>query len=211
MTHPVVDTLGVTPQEWFVAFEPKTSIWWGRFLAPGFGHCYAFGYVPLDEHSGVWLFQEALVRGVFVGVASPDMVLGWWTLAKMGKLRILKIRPQQELVVRPRWAVTCAGAVGALLGLKRLPITPHGLFWMLRRLGAVEVGRLEDGRSTESRGAAGTDTGGAGAAEAGGGGSEGGRGPGAGGEAEGGAEPDERGCSGGGWPARTAVVAVGGG
>jgi hypothetical protein len=144
VTEQVFDAAGLTPAKWIVAFEPKTSIWWGRFLTPGFGHCFTFGFVPAADGPGVWLYAEALVTGVHIGVAPHEAVLRWFAEAKIGRLRLLEIKPQANVVVRPRWAVTCAGCIGAILGLRRLPLTPHKLFWMLRRLGAREIGRNTD-------------------------------------------------------------------
>lgn len=184
----MTEMLGATPKEWIVAFEPKTSIWWGRFLTPGFGHCFMFGWLDLGDETGIWLFQEALVSGVHMGVASPEAVERWFAEAYIGRLRLLRIKPINSIVVRPRFMVTCAGAIGAVLGLRRLPLTPHGLFWMLRRLGAREVGRNTDGRSTEAGNAAPAHGGGDRPAAGGGAGGEGRGGAGAAGEAAGGAE-----------------------
>ena len=165
--------LGVTPTEWIVAFEPKTSIWWNRFLAPGFGHCFMFGYVPEANGPGIYLFFEPLVTGGFIGIAPHANVHEWRTRAALGQLRLLAVEPPNVEAVRPRFMVTCAGAVGFMLGLPRLPITPHGLYWMLRRRGAREIGRLPDGWSTEDCGPGGADSRGAGAAAPGGAGCEG--------------------------------------
>lgn len=128
------------PTEWIVAFEPRTSLWWGKFLPEGFGHCFCFGM-----SAGVWVSMEPLIQGTRIAVCSDAMVMHWFTQAKIGNLKLLKAAVQGHSVVRPRFFVTCAGAIGSVLGMKRLPITPHGLFWKLRRSGAQEVGRAIDG------------------------------------------------------------------
>lgn len=204
---PIPNALGLTPKEWFVVFEPKTSIWWNRFLSPGFGHCYMFGYLPVGEGQGVYLFFEPLVTGGFIGLASHDHVHEWRTRAALGQLRILQIEAPNVEAVRPRFMVTCAGAVGFMLGLPRLPITPHGLYWMLRRRGAREIGRLPDGWDAESGSAGGANAGGAGAAAPGGAGREGCGGAGAGGEGAGGDQAGGGDVGAGGraaWPALSA-------
>jgi hypothetical protein len=204
---PVPNALGLTPKEWFVVFEPKTSIWWNRFLRPGFGHCFMFGYLPLEEGRGIYQFFEPLTTGGFMGVAPHEHVLEWRTRAALGQLRILQIEAPNVEAVRPRFMVTCAGAVGFMLGLPRLPVTPHGLYWMLRRRGAREIGMLPDGWSTESSSAGGADPGGAGAAAACGAGCEGCGGACACGEGAGGGEAGRRDTSDRGWPARPALTA----
>ena len=134
------DTVMFTPDEWIVAFEPRTSLWWGRFLPEGFGHCWAFGCA-----AGIWVSVEPWTTGTRVSVVSDEVVLHWFTLAKIKKLRLLAAKPEGYVAVRPRFMVTCAGCVASLLGLRRFPLTPQGLFWMLRRRGAQEVGRNIDG------------------------------------------------------------------
>lgn len=124
--------------EWIVAFEPRTSAWWGRFLRHGFGHCFAFGFCTRTGH---WLVVEPTFERVAVGIATPRQVEAWFEAAAEGRLRLLRARCQDHRAVRPRFIVTCAGAVASLLGLRRYPLTPWGLFWTLRRAGAREMGR----------------------------------------------------------------------
>ena len=122
-------------REWFVVFEPTTSAWWGRFLKEGFGHCYAFG---LDVQADRWVAIEPLFEHVRVDVLDGALVDWFWRRAMAGELRILKVPVQDVAYRRPRFLVTCAGCVASLIGLRRYPLTPWGLFWMVRRLPGVQ-------------------------------------------------------------------------
>ena len=158
---------------WVVVFEPTTSAWWGRFLARGFGHCWAMGF---DVRAGVWIAVEPLFQGTLAKVLPDDVVKAVFLKAQRGEVRLLSV-PHVGVEVRwPRLVVTCAGAVGSLLGLRRFPLTPHGLFWTLRRMpGVEEIGRgVTEGIGT---GAAGAERGGTQGAGVGGAGEGGGRGP----------------------------------
>lgn len=126
-------------REWFIVFEPRTSAWWGRFLKEGFGHCYAFGY---DAVADRWLVVEPLFEHVRMDVVSGAVVNVFWDMAMSGKVRIVKVPVQDVAYFRPRLLVTCAGCVASLIGLRRYPLTPWGLFWMVRRVpGAREIDR----------------------------------------------------------------------
>lgn len=124
---------------WVVVFEPTTSAWWGRFLARGFGHCWAMGF---DTQAGVWIAVEPLFQGTWVRVLQPASVTGMFLKAERGEVRMLSV-PHVGVEVRwPRLVVTCAGCVASVLGLRRFPLTPYGLFWTLRRMpGVEEIGR----------------------------------------------------------------------
>ncbi|MBR0682754.1 hypothetical protein GXW74_19840 [Roseomonas eburnea] len=141
---------------WMVVFEPTTSAWWGRFLARGFGHCWAMGFDPAAR---VWVGVEPLFQGTLVRVLSSEAVHGVFLRAKLGEVRLLSVPHVGAEVVRPRFCVTCAGAVASLLGLRRFPLTPWGLFWTLRRMpGVKEIWR--GGEEAVSTGAAATECGG---------------------------------------------------
>lgn len=132
----------LVPGEWVVAFEPTTSIWWGRLLAPQFGHCFMFGCVAVEGVADpVWLLVEPLTFGTQVGVMHRETVDLMFRRARAGEVRLLAVTPHEIHVVRPRFMVTCAGCVASVLGLKRYPLTPRGLFWTLRRAGARELCR----------------------------------------------------------------------
>lgn len=124
---------------WVVVFEPTTSAWWGRFLARGFGHCWAMGF---DTRVNIWVAVEPLFQGTYVRVLPPETVHGVYLRASRGELRLLSVPHIGAEVRWPRLVVTCAGCVGSLLGMRRFPLTPHGLFWTLRRMpGVEEIGR----------------------------------------------------------------------
>lgn len=140
---------------WYVVFEPTTSAWWGRFLARGFGHCWMLGF---DTRAGVWVEMEPLFSGTVVRVAPDEVVRGVFIRHRRGEVRLLRVRHIGAEVRWPRLVVTCAGAVASLLGMRRFPLTPYGLFWRLRRLGAQEI---ERGGEDEDTGTGGEDGGGA--------------------------------------------------
>lgn len=142
MTAAWPDVPVLLPDEWVVCFEPTTSIWWGRLLAPQFGHCFMMGCVVREEgETPVWLLVEPLTVGTQVGVMAPEVVLTMFARARRGEMRMLACKPEKANVVRPRFLVTCAGCVASVLGLRRYPLTPRGLFWTLRRAGARELCR----------------------------------------------------------------------
>lgn len=164
MNDPTSDWPGL--HSWIVVFEPTTSAWWGRFLARGFGHCWAMAF---DTRARVWVRVEPLFQGTLVEVAPREVVVGAFVKAQEGAIRILTVPHVGVEVRRPRLVVTCAGAVASLLGLRRFPLTPYGLFWTLRRIpGVREIGRGgEEGIGTcgageERSGDCGRGTGGAG-------------------------------------------------
>jgi hypothetical protein len=127
---------GALIDEWIVAFCPADSVWWHRFLSPGFAHCWAFGF---DPQTGHWLYVEPTFSRVVVAIATPRQVEGWFEAAAERRLTLLRARCEDSQVVRPRFFVTCAGCVAALLGMRRYPLTPWGLFRTLRAAGAREL------------------------------------------------------------------------
>lgn len=159
---------------WLVVFEPTTSAWWGRFLARGFGHCWAMGFDPAAK---AWVCVEPLFEGTMVRVASPEVVAGVFLRAERGELRLLSVPHVGVEVRRPRLCVTCAGAVASLLGLRRFPLTPWGLFWTLRRIPGVRELGLHGREEVEHAVGDGAERAGAGSGGPGGAGEGAGRGP----------------------------------
>lgn len=150
---------------WVVVFEPTTSAWWGRFLARGFGHCWAMAF---DARAGVWIAVEPLFQGTLAQVLPHEVVHAVFLRAAKGEVRLLSVPHIGAEVRWPRLVVTCAGCVGSLLGMRRFPLTPYGLFWTLRGMpGVKEIGRgVEEGEragacGTECSGDGGGGTGGA--------------------------------------------------
>jgi hypothetical protein len=127
---------GAFIDEWIVAFRDAGAVWWRRFLRPGFGHCWAFGFCPRTGH---WLVVEPTFSRVVVAVATPRQVEAWFEAAAERRITLVRAPCRDEEVVRPRFFVTCAGCVAALLGMRRYPLTPWGLFRTLRAAGAREL------------------------------------------------------------------------
>lgn len=151
---------------WVVVFERTTSAWWGRFLARGFGHCWAMAF---DVRAGVWIAVEPLFQGTLAKVLPHEVVQAVFLRAQRGEVRLLSVPHIGAEVRWPRLVVTCAGCVGSLLGMRRFPLTPYGLFWTLRRMpGVEEIGRgIETSIGPGAGGADGSGTEGAGIGGAG--------------------------------------------
>ncbi len=109
-------------------------MWWHRWLKPGYAHCFAFGF---DGRQ--WLLFEPAFEGLIVRSVTEDEIEGWFAAASLGRLRLLRMPAVGQAVVRPRWVVTCAGALAALVGMRSTPLTPWGLACKARALGAEEV------------------------------------------------------------------------
>lgn len=127
---------------WFFAFEEANTIWWHRWLKPGYRHCWAFKVQVIMEESGPrheWLLFDPMFTGLDVRLVHQSQAEAWLALGMNGYLRILKVPQMQAGVVRPRFFVSCAGALAALIGYPKTPLTPWGLYWRLRALPGVEV------------------------------------------------------------------------
>jgi len=87
----------------------STKLWWGRFLAPGFGHV----AVAFPE-SGVWLGVEGLADTLAVQVLGdePDGIAAAWEAAGYLVVRT-HVRPRRfrQLLPEPTTCVTIAKRV----------------------------------------------------------------------------------------------------
>lgn len=136
---------------WFLCFGPASSMWWHRWLRPGFQHCWAFGFSPAgDGGPGRWLVFDPCFDRLCVRLAGEAEVEGWFMAPGV---TVLEMAPVAEFLARPRWVVTCAGALAALVGMRRTPLTPWGLACMARGLGAREV--IVNGQDVQAEGAGG--------------------------------------------------------
>lgn len=124
---------------WHLVFVPANSMWWHRWLKRGYEHCFAFGFSPgngVDE--GRWIVFDPCFDRLAVRLASEAEIEGWMIGASQGTCTILKAPLVEGMLLRPRWIVTCAGALAALLGMAKTPLTPYRLACMARRMGAEE-------------------------------------------------------------------------
>ena len=127
----------MTPlREWFVAFLPARTCWWHRFLKPGFQHITAFGY---DPDAKTWLLFEPAFEGFLVRAIDPGLVPSLVTWFQDAGAVILKARFEGYGARRPRLFATCVTVIVHLLGLRAWVLTPHGLYKVLLRHGAVEA------------------------------------------------------------------------
>lgn len=125
---------------WFLCFGSADSMWWHRWLRPGFQHCWAFGFSPAgDGGPGRWLVFDPCFDRLCVRLAGDAEVNGWFAAAVLGRVTVLEMPVLEQFLARPRWVVTCAGALAALVGMRRTPLTPWGLACIARSLGAREV------------------------------------------------------------------------
>jgi len=132
---------------WFLTFIHADSVWWHRFLRPGYGHCWAFGYSPASEtEAGRWVVFDPAFEGLQVRLAGEAEVAGWFQLNALRAATILRIKPPAHAVRRPRLVVTCAGALAALVGLRETPLTPWRLACIARRYGAEKVTDEQSGQ-----------------------------------------------------------------
>ena len=74
---------------WHLAFEHADSVWWHRWLKPGYAHCWAFGFSPVrgDPAAGEWIVFDPAFEGLQVRLASEDEVVGWFEAAAPGRTR----------------------------------------------------------------------------------------------------------------------------
>jgi hypothetical protein len=139
---------------WYLVFEHAESVWWHKYLKPGYAHCWAFGFSPAGRgEAGRWIMFDPAFDGLQVRLLAAADVDLLFVAAARGAVRLLRMPVVAQAVVRPRWAVTCAGALAALVGMGATPLTPWGLACTARRLGAVEA--LAEGVDAGFQGAAG--------------------------------------------------------
>lgn len=120
--------------EWIVVFERRTTVWWGRFLRDGYGHCWAMAF---DVKAEAWVMVNPLFEGTLCRVMPDTGVRNQFQRAREGEVKMVSVPFQAQRVVRPRLLVTCAGCVASVLGLRRYPLTPWGLLWTVRRIPGV--------------------------------------------------------------------------
>jgi hypothetical protein len=124
---------------WYLVFVPANSMWWHKLLKRGYEHCFAFGFSPGNgEDEGRWIVFDPCFDRLAVRLASEAEIEGWMIGASQGTCTILKAPLVEGMLLRPRWIVTCAGALAALVGMRETPLTPWGLAKRLCRLGAQE-------------------------------------------------------------------------
>ena len=125
---------------WFVAFGDGVygpAPWWVRWLTrPGFRHVWAFAYEP--EHDA-WLMVFPTFERVRVEIADKAEITAQIAAARAGVIRVLEVTTRARGPRRPRVAVTCAGAIAALIGIRRTTLRPETLFRHLIACGAQPV------------------------------------------------------------------------
>ncbi|MCK8785222.1 hypothetical protein M0638_12585 [Roseomonas sp. NAR14] len=129
------------PGTWFVAFQPADTVWWHRLCRKGFAHCFAFAPRGNPDRAGEvhWVFFDPAFTCLDVRLIPFEAVVEAFAMNKVGALRILRIDRQGARLARPRWVVTCAGAIAALLGMRATPLTPWGLYRRMLAAGAEVV------------------------------------------------------------------------
>lgn len=121
-------------------FEHATH-WRQWFLKPGFGHVYCMS----EPVPGIVVEVEALITGIEtrVGIGWPHPRIKR-ALADGSTILTLTIDhvPEHERELLPyRFGslLTCVTLVGFMMRTPRVPLTPWGLYKVLRRMGAEVV------------------------------------------------------------------------
>ncbi len=122
---------------WYVVFTPGRNRWWQRFLRPGFGHVFAFGW---DEAAGVWLLFMLGWDGIVVRAMPHEWFAAFLARVQADGATVVLAKTMDHTPFRPKFLTTCVGAVEMLLGLpSRRALTPYGLYRTLIAHGAVPV------------------------------------------------------------------------
>lgn len=129
----------VEPVEWFVVFHRKSTFRWLSWLACGeFKHVSAFAYYPGFK---VWLLYDVHIGGTALIMLSHDRAKE--TLASyVDGCTVVKIARNARpfgLSLLSRLLFHCTPAIGNLVGMPFIALTPNHLFRHLMRNGAEIV------------------------------------------------------------------------
>lgn len=137
------DSIG-TPSRWHLVFQPVSELWWVNWLCPGrFKHVRAFGLIP---DSDTWIFYDVGFRKAELFVATGRMAsitIGKW----IEGATVLAIAPAPVAAAWTGMPFLCTTAVGHLLGLQCVAVTPTALYRRCLQYGAT-VTHGQAGRTT---------------------------------------------------------------
>lgn len=123
---------------WLIFFrEPDRSVWWARFLRPGFRHVSAAAFYARE---GLWVEFDPTRRGTAIRLYREDEFGGrFWHLLVTSAV-VLRMRSELDRRSTP-WGCYCVGQIKALLGIQSRALFPVTLCRHLVAEGAeiVEV------------------------------------------------------------------------
>lgn len=112
--------------EWFVVFQDAKTIWWHKFLRPGFRHCLMFGFDPSNDH---WILIEPTFTGAYVGCVPRETLDCFISGARESGCPIIVFRPRQDRkTIIPRPLLTCVTAIAHILNASWWVFTPSQLY-----------------------------------------------------------------------------------
>lgn len=113
----------------YVVFEHDSSLWWLRFLKPGFRHCYLL--LPFSNQPRQWLEINPMSDQIFVFLHSNTLNLDY--IYHLQLCHNLQILPVKFVSAPPKCAplapFTCVEFVKRILGIHKWNIiTPYQLY-----------------------------------------------------------------------------------
>lgn len=137
------DSIG-TPSRWHLVFQPVSELWWVNWLCPGrFKHVRAFGLIPDTD---TWIFYDVGFRKAELFVATgrlASFTIGNW----IEGATVLAIAPAPVAAAPMCLPFLCTTAIGRLLGLRCVALTPDGFYRRCIEYGAT-VAHEQAGRAT---------------------------------------------------------------
>lgn len=129
------DSIG-TPTRWHLVFQPVSELWWVNWLCPGrFKHVRAFGLIPDTD---TWIFYDVGFRKAELFVATgrlASFTIGNW-IEGATVLTMVPSMAGRHPVMLP---LLCTTAIGRLLGLRCIAVTPDALYRHCLQVGAQAI------------------------------------------------------------------------
>ncbi len=113
----------------YVVFEQDSSLWWLRFLKPGFRHCYLL--VQLSSQPEKWLEINPMSNQIYVFLHTNPLNLSYIChLQKTTNSHIIAVDfAQAPLKCAPFAPFTCVEFVKRVLGIHKFSVfTPYKLY-----------------------------------------------------------------------------------
>lgn len=116
--------------QFYIVFE-NTTMWYGKFLKKGFGHCSVFKKVSEDKY----IFIDPFTSYVGVYLVKPELLHHKMLTANVLYLEkdLTNLKRKSKLIV----PLTCVSVVCELLGVEESTYTPFQLHQHLLRNGAI--------------------------------------------------------------------------
>jgi len=123
---------GVLMDQFYIVFE-DTTMWYGKFLKKGFGHCSVFKKVSDDKY----IFIDPFTSYVGVYLVNPELLHHKLLTANVLYLEkdLTNLKRKSKLIV----PLTCVSVVCEVLGVEKSTYTPFQLYQHLLLNGAVST------------------------------------------------------------------------